>query len=56
MENHWFKLEVPKNILRQMNRKQYKAAMSWLRLCRRKLEEQIDFSQLTHKMTGWDCG
>lgn len=53
MRNHWFKLKLPENILRQMNKKEYKAAMSWLRYCRREIEKLVNFNQLISNMTGW---
>lgn len=46
MENHWFKFTLHESILRQMTKKEYKDAMSWLRLCRRKVEGKISYNQL----------
>lgn len=37
----WFTFTVPDSILRTMNKAEYKEAMSWLRLCRRKINEAI---------------
>lgn len=37
----WFTFALPDHILRTMNKAQYKAAMSWLRRCRRKIREDI---------------
>jgi len=49
MEKHTFKFVLEDNIARQLNRKGYKAAMSWLRLCRREIEERIDFDRIAEQ-------
>jgi len=40
-EPHWLKLELPKPMLRQMSRKTYYQVQSYLRLARRKIEEEL---------------
>lgn len=37
----WFTFTIPDRILYAMNKVQYKATMSWLRLCRRKIHRTI---------------
>ena len=42
MTKHWFSLSLPEEKARTMNRTQYKAAMSWLRNCRRIITEKLN--------------
>ena len=37
-----FRFSLPDNIIREMNRQEYYAAMSWLRNCRRIVADRID--------------
>lgn len=37
-----FTFSLPDNIIREMNRKEYYAAMSWIRKCRRIVADRID--------------
>ncbi len=48
MNRRPFKLTIKDKLLRTMNRKQYYAAMSWLRLCERRIHERIDYDKI-HK-------
>ena len=41
---NWFKFTLPGEILRTMNKAQYKAAMSWLRRARRIVQEEMNKS------------
>ncbi len=38
---HWFKLALPDDIIRTLNKQQYKRAMHWLRQCRRQMEPVV---------------
>ena len=43
---HIFKWVLKENIARKLDHKAYKKVQSWLRLCRRKAEGQIDFEEM----------
>lgn len=45
MDNHWFRLTLPDEMLRKMTRKQYYQVQSWLRLARRRVREEIEVDQ-----------
>ena len=49
--NWWFTFTLPVRILRTLNRKQYKETMSYLRMCRRKINEAIPFEFLNKCLT-----
>ena len=40
-KRHFFKFELKDDVARQLDRKSYKEATSWLRKCRRIVEEKI---------------
>ncbi len=40
---HWLELKADEVLLRKMNRKEYYETMSWLRRCRRALENEFTF-------------
>ena len=40
-----FKFVLPDDILRKMNKQEYKATMHWLRFCRREVEKKIDWDK-----------
>ena len=42
-----FQFVPPDDILRKMNKQQYKATMSWLRLVRRKIQKKIEKTLVT---------
>jgi hypothetical protein len=47
-KKHSFKFVLKENVIRKMNRKQYKASMRWLRTARKAVEEQIAYNQIRH--------
>ena len=48
---HWFVFSLPEENIREMNRKEYYAVMSYLRRCRRIVADRIELMLMSlHKM------
>jgi sarcosine oxidase delta subunit len=50
MKSHWFEYDYLHDSLRGLNRKQYKALRQWLRVCRNRVEKQINMDELHEAM------
>ena len=41
-----FKFVLSDDVLRKLNKQEYKATMHWLRVCRREVDKQIDWDKV----------
>lgn len=50
---HFFRFVLKDEIIRQFNKKTYKAVMSWLRSCRREVEKELNFDAVAKELDGF---
>lgn len=53
MAEHVFKLELKESVARKLDKKGHKAAMRWLRTCRREVEEAFHYDFFASKENKW---